>query len=280
MTDTVSDRIKAAEDGLTRTERRIGQALLGQYPVLGLQTLARIAAAAHTTAPTVLRFVTKIGFANYSAFQDALRSELQPTQQSPLTRYAPGEADADDDFLGAFAKAASARIRASAALVQPATLDAVCALLADPAKPVLCVGGRFSTALAETLATYLLELRPGVASLRGQTATWPAQLLDVTRKHVVVAFDFRRYQDDVIRFCELAAERGADVVLFTDQWMSPNARFAKHVLVSQTATTHIYDSTAAAFVQLEAIVAGVARKIGDRSKDRLSQLEALRERLG
>lgn len=280
MTDTVAERIKAAEESLTRTEMRIAQALLGQYPVLGLQTLARVASAAQTTAPTVLRFVTKIGFANYAAFQDALRGELQPTQQSPFTRYAPREAAPVEGSLPSLAEAAAERVTESAALVQPATVDAVCTLLADPTRPVLTIGGRFSTALAQTLANYLLELRPNVTAIDGQVASWPARLLDVSKKHVVVAFDYRRYQSDVVRFAELAVERGADLIVFTDQWMSPSARSAKHVIISQTATSELYDSTAAAYFQLEALVAGTATKLGDRATDRLSRLEILRQQLG
>jgi DNA-binding MurR/RpiR family transcriptional regulator len=61
--------------------------------------------------------------------------------------------------------------------------------------------------------------------------------------------------------------------------MSPSARSARHVIVSQTATNELYDSTAAAYFQLEALVAGIATKLGDRATDRLSRLEILRQQL-
>ena len=55
-------------------------------------------------------------------------------------------------------------------------------------------------------------------------------------KDVPIVFDIRRYQDDVVRFANEAAAQGADILLFTDQWLSPIAAAARHVFALRTAT--------------------------------------------
>ena len=58
---------------LTPNEKRAAHRLLADYPVAGLETVARFGEAAGVSAPTVLRMIAKLGFASYGAFQDGLR---------------------------------------------------------------------------------------------------------------------------------------------------------------------------------------------------------------
>ena len=68
----------------------MGRALLANYPVAGLETIAQWAQRADVSGPTVLRLIGKLGFDSYAAFQSALRAELELRLQSPLMRHDPG----------------------------------------------------------------------------------------------------------------------------------------------------------------------------------------------
>lgn len=278
-TVTVATAIERALGESTRTERRIAQTLLSHYPLLGLETLTRVAEAAHTTAPTVLRFVNKLGYQGYADFQQALRSEIQPQLQSALSRHVTQTIDVESDhYWRQFAAAAAVNLERALSLLPERQFDAVVALLADVNRPVLCVGGRYSYAIANGFQSLLKDIRPRVDMLWNQTETWPSTLLDVGKRHIVVVFDFRRYQPDVCQFAEKAHERGATIILFTDEWMSDIARFASEVITSPVSMPSLYDSTVSCVIQAEAIAGATALKLKDTAKQRITELEKLRSR--
>ena len=68
----VRARIAEIEEGLTPTERRLSAALMADYPFAGLDTIQSFSDHAHTSPPTISRFVTKLGFNGYQDFQRAL----------------------------------------------------------------------------------------------------------------------------------------------------------------------------------------------------------------
>ena len=69
---TVAERLQLLRDELTPAERRVVRALMADYPVAGLGPVAKLAAAAGVSAPTVVRLVTKLSFEGYADFQQSL----------------------------------------------------------------------------------------------------------------------------------------------------------------------------------------------------------------
>jgi len=53
----ISERVRRNLSAYTAAENRVAQALLEDYPVAGLETVARFAKRAGTSGPTILRFV-------------------------------------------------------------------------------------------------------------------------------------------------------------------------------------------------------------------------------
>ena len=85
----IADRIGDMPAG----ERRAAQTLVANYPLIGLKTVADFSVAAGVSSPTILRFVSRLGFQNYPEFQAALQDELAEQLQSPaLARRHPGAA--------------------------------------------------------------------------------------------------------------------------------------------------------------------------------------------
>jgi DNA-binding MurR/RpiR family transcriptional regulator len=159
----------------------------------------------------------------------------------------------------------------------PATeFEGVAALLGDAKRPIHCLGGRFTDAIAQYLAAHLRILRPGVHHLDGQPGNWRDGLLDIGRRDVVVFFDIRRYQDDLLVHAKAVRERGGTVVLVTDQWLSPIAQIATHVLPARIAVPSPWDSSAALMAIAEALIAAVTTRDWTKVKTRIGALETLR----
>ena len=86
MASNLAEMIVARLGDMPAGERRAAQALIANYPMLGLKTVAEFSARAGVSSPTILRFVARIGFQNYAEFQGALNDELAAQLQSPLSR--------------------------------------------------------------------------------------------------------------------------------------------------------------------------------------------------
>src|SRR3546814_15407675 len=80
----IKDLLGGGGVSLTRSESRIVQLLLADYPVAGLGSASSLAKRAGVSDPTVARFVTKFGFENFAAFQATLLEEVEARFRSPL----------------------------------------------------------------------------------------------------------------------------------------------------------------------------------------------------
>src|SRR5438552_19165674 len=83
----VAELVRQHQANLSPAERKLARVFLASYPIAGLESVARFAERAGVSAPTVTRFITKLGFRGYPEFQEALRLEVQARLSSPLARY-------------------------------------------------------------------------------------------------------------------------------------------------------------------------------------------------
>ncbi|MBN2905412.1 MAG: MurR/RpiR family transcriptional regulator [Rhodobacteraceae bacterium] len=272
---TIADRLQARLDTLTRAERQLAHSILENYPVSGLGSITQVAQNADVSTPTVARMVQKLGFKGFPDFQGALRTELEAKISGPIARRetwagnAPGE-----HILNRFTEAVIGNIRQSLSQIDPAQFDAVCDLLADPDRRVHVVGGRITKALADYLFLHLQMVRPGIVQMQGQPNAWPHYLLDLAPGDVLVIFDVRRYENATLKLAEMAAEKGAEIVLFTDQWRSPVHRVARHCLTSRIVVPSAWDSSVTTLLLVETVIAAVQER---RWPDTRARMEALDE---
>jgi len=278
---SIAETIRQGLGGLTPTERKPALVLLANYPVPGLEPVAQFAKRAGVSGPTVLRLVTKLGFSSYPRFQQALRDELELRGQAPLAKIGtrPLGQLPKGDVIGQYGRAIVANIEASLVEVPRSEFQGTLDLLADRSRRISLVGGRFSTSVALQFYLHLRELRPRVQLVTGQTATWVEHLLDFGRKDVLIVFDIRRYQDDVVRFSQEAGALGAEIVLFTDHWLSPIAAVARHVFALRTAIPSSWESFGAPSALTEILVARLQAMRWGESKKRMQRLEKIRSRL-
>lgn len=277
---TVAELIHRHLDQLTPTERKPARLLLANYPVVGLEPLAHFATRAEVSHPSILRFIAKLGFQGYADFQRALRTELEARLESPLTKaHEEGvEEHESDDFLNRFATAACDNIRKSVAALPREEFEKTLELLSDTRNTLYLVGGRFTDAVATYAYMHLRVLRPQVHHVSGTPLSWSEYILDMDSRSVVIAFDVRRYEEDIIRFANEAAERGARVVLVTDHWLSPIASHAEHVLASRIEVPSSWDSVAAIITLMEALIAALNNRNWSNLKGRIGALEEMREK--
>ena len=254
----LSARLLADMDSFTNSERRVCRAILADYPVSGLESVTTLAHKSNVSVATVLRLVAKLGFMGFPQFQAALRTELSERLRSPLAQYALQPPSHTESAYSRSQEFITSSIVQTFRRLKPEAIDEAVMLLTDPRARVYLVGGRFSANIGNYLASHLQHMRPGVVAVSEVPIQRNASLLEIRRRDVVVAFDFRRYQRDTIDFGRHAAERGAKLLLVTDPWLSPLVTSAQLVIAVDTTSPSVFDSYASAFAVAETLIAAVA----------------------
>jgi DNA-binding MurR/RpiR family transcriptional regulator len=272
---TVAERLRLRLGELTHAERKVARALMADYPVGGLDPVAKLAAAAGVSAPTVVRLVAKLGFDGYAEFQQSLKSEVSVRLSSPLQMHAERPETDREGALPRAERLLCDGIRSSFARLPPGEFEQAVRLLADPHRSVTLIGGRFSTMLAEYLAAHLRILRSRVQVLSAAGPDRVSSMLDVGRRDVLVAFDYRRYQHDTVRLAMTAKDQGATLVAFTDPYLSPLAARADVILTSSVASPSPFDALTPAVALVEAMITALVDRLGDAPRSRMARYDAL-----
>jgi DNA-binding MurR/RpiR family transcriptional regulator len=271
---TVADRTGALLPSLSAAERRVGRALLADYPSAALASAARLAERAEVSAPTVLRFAQTLGFEGFTDLQVALRAELSARSTGPITRLesTPAEGTALDRLLRQGHEQTERALRSLAAIPER-SLELTVQLLADPDRRLFLHGGRFSHLLAAHLAAHLEQLRPGVRVLEDPAGTDLGLTLDLDRHDVLVLFDYHRYQRSASELAVTARHAGATVLLFTDDLSCPVAPDAAVVLAAASTTDSTFQSMTGGFLLTEVLLPLVVEAIGEPARTRMTLWE-------
>ena len=280
MSETRSDtspnvalKLREAMPSLTPSERKVARALLANYPVAGLGTVAELARLANVSHPTVLRLLGRIGFPSYGDFQRALRSELDERLASVSADFLPDAGEAGDN-VSATLHAAIANLTADAESVTAGEIEAVAHALAQ-ARRVFLTGGVTSHAVAYYLHLQLDLVRSGCRFVGpAASPTW-TDLADLGHRDVMVLFDYRGYEANTLEIARWARSRGARLALFTDPWLSPITGLATHLLVTRCESVTPFDTLVPAVALAEAVASDVARQLGDKVQARLAVMERL-----
>ncbi|MGD1884662.1 MAG: MurR/RpiR family transcriptional regulator [Paracoccaceae bacterium] len=273
---TIADRIQKDIDSLTRAERQLADAILENYPISGLGPLSALADDADVSAPTVARMVQKLGFSGYPEFQAALREELKAKVKNPIARHETwADGAPSGHMLNRFTDAVIDNIRLTLGQIPPKDFDRACAMVADRTKRIHVVGGRITHTLAEYLFLHLQVIRPDVTHIQSTSNAWPHYLLDVGPDDVFVIFDMRRYENNTLKLAEMARDKGAKIVLITDQWRSPVHRMADICFSGRIVVPSAWDSAVTTMLLVETMIAAVQDLNWGETKDRMERLEQM-----
>lgn len=276
---TIAEKLREQSTRFTRAERQLVDIILKNYPVSGLGSITSLADTAGVSTPTVGRLVQKLGFTGFPDFQANLRAELDEKISGPIAKRERWVNNAPEGhILNRFTEAVIENISHSLGDINPQTFDDACTLLSDSNQKLFVVGGRITRTLADYFFLHMQVIRKGVTHISSSSNAWAHYLLDINEGDVVVIFDIRRYENSTLRLAEMAKERGAKVVLFTDQWGSPISVNADYCFNSQIVVPSAWDSNVTVMLLAEIFIAEVQERHWDTTKSRMEELENMFDR--
>ena len=277
--ETIADAIGKAFASLTRAERQLANTINQNYPVSGLGSITQVAEKAGVSSPTIVRMVKKLGFKGFPEFQAELRRELEARISGPITKYDSWAHKAPDShILNRFADAVVENIRQSLGQIETESFDATCKLLSDTNHPLFIIGGRITRALADYFFLHMQVIRKNVTHIQPISNSWPHYFLDIKKGDVLVIFDIRRYENSTLKLAEIAHEKGAQIILFTDQWRSPIEKFSSYCFSARIVVPSAWDSTVELLLLVETFIAAVQELTWPETRSRMEELEDMFDR--
>ncbi|MEZ5777146.1 MAG: MurR/RpiR family transcriptional regulator [Paracoccaceae bacterium] len=237
---------------------------------------ANVAKGAGISEMTVIRFVRRLGYANFKTFKQSLNAELRDDSGHPATdrgrRFAIPEGTGDEldqQMQREVASVLSVYELARTAAWQ-AALDVV-----DKAALVNVTGFQASKGLALDFATRLKYARPGVRFAEGTSGNWSELFAESPDRSCLVLVDTAAYSQTTFRIAELCLRRDIPLVMITDKFSPWPRKYTPHVLAVDTDIGTFWDSTSALSALLGLFLNGVAARIGAPARARLKQMNDL-----
>ncbi len=276
---TIADALRQGFDSLTRAERQVATTIMENYPVSGLGSITQVAEKAGVSSPTIVRMVKKLGFKGFPEFQTELRRELEAKITGPIAKHDTWAQKAPDShILNRFAEAVIDNIHKSLGQIETEAFDESCKLLSDTNYPLYIVGGRITRALADYFFLHMQVIRNNVIHIQPISNSWPHYFLDIKKGDVLVIFDIRRYENSTLKLAEIAHEKGARIILFTDQWRSPVEKFSRFCFSAKIAVPSAWDSTVELLLLVEICIAAVQELTWPKTRARMEDLEKIFDR--
>ncbi|MEM6741538.1 MAG: MurR/RpiR family transcriptional regulator [Pseudomonadota bacterium] len=274
---TIKSKLDARLNEFSASERRIALVVAERYPVSALGGIEDLARHAKVSAPTVTRFVRRLGYARFADFQRDVRQEVQDAEASPLAllqrhREAPPETGLLADIAASIGSLESDAIASA--------LDVAAEMINGTKGRIFAIGGRWTSVVAQYLTFQLGTMREEVHALLPTASGIAAdRLLDLSRRDVVILFDVRRYQPDLYAMAEIVREQKVRIILFTDVELSPICELAEVTIPAPVATASPLDTLAPTIAIVDRLLGLLVEASGDGASKRIARLEQVRGRI-
>lgn len=261
--------IKEKIDDLSVGQKKVGSYILANIEESSYGTLAKISRESGVSETTVIRFAYTLGFDSFSSMQNALRKEV-------LGGNFREEVQEDEDNFCAqvlnreIAILERTKRGLDAKQMETAAHRVFCA------DKVFTVAGRTVYPAALWFSEILNKYRNDVFAVRPEGSEFFDRMMMVDSNSVVVAASFARYTKTTIKFVRMAKERGAYIIVVTDDHLNVLAGLADVVFVTESNKDEAGINTISSATAVMNVLAASVRQISPKKvSQRLKELEVL-----
>lgn len=254
--DAFTTQVVAEYDLLPPQLQRIAQFVLDNPQRVALMTIADLAEEIDVQPSGVIRFSKALGYSGFSEIQRILKGQLGDL--IPNTYYDRLQAAAPSEE----SEIARARSLAEVSLTALPSQDdiAAAAQALVEARLVHVIGLRRAFGMASYLTYLLAGFEAPVRQVTGVAGMTDVEALSITAKDALVAISFPNYIAETRSVVSAARVAGAMVVVITDSHLSPVARQARHVLLTDQQTEAGFRSGVGTMVTAQALAMEYGRR--------------------
>ncbi len=274
---TINARILQHIDSMTGSERRLADVVMESIETLPHLTAGELAARAQVSNATAARFFQRLGYGSFADFRREVRGRHD--WGSPLYQLTGiGQQRMASGDFGLHIAQDLQNLARTAEMLNPDAIAEAVGMLAR-ARTVWVIGFRNSYALATYARGLLVNVKADVRLLPVAGMTLAEDMVSIEQADAVLAIGFRRRPTVLREIMQVAAERSAPIILVTDMTATRTAQIADVALRCQNRGQSLFDSYAAPMSLINYICAAVGASLGKQAVDRLTDIEALHDRL-
>lgn len=204
-------RLRACYDHLSPQEQRVAAFILDHFDDLVSYNSAELARLSGVSKATVSRLFRRLGYDNFKAMRD----ELRTLRQSGMPLAESREAVQGNTLLARHYKQEMANLTQWINSLDAAQFAAIITAL-SAARRVVIIGFRNSAPVALHLRQQLLQSRGQVAVMPQPGQTLAEEIVDLTEEDMVVMVAFRRRPRGVRPLLETLQARGVPVLVLSE----------------------------------------------------------------
>ena len=265
MENVIAERVKSA--ALTKSQRKIAEFFIRNPERIVTMSSQDAARETGVSDASIIRFSRAIGYEGYADLKsDIYRSLLRSagTEQTLSERMSQNRdkyGSGPESFLELMHVNAYAAFRNNSA----EDFDRIADLLVE-AENRYILGPRGCRGIAAQFGRTLSFMLPHVYTLSSGAGQVIETLRDLSASDTVILFVFSRFYKADLHYVKLIRERGAKLVLITDDVTGPLSAYADIVLIAATANTSFYHSTFGTVLIGEYILSLVSSKVDCRAR--------------
>lgn len=276
----MEDMVKKIQNmTLSKTDRIIAEYILEHMNTVGLQTSTTLAQDIGVSDTSIIRFIRKLGFKGYADFRQEMNAriarqyseaqkELSPGQKYVMTR----EKLNQNNLIQAAGSATIESLQKSYAKLNAATIDQIADMILS-SKHKYIAAFRGTACCAQYMASKLVYLTPNVIPLTHADASSVEKLLDISEEDCLLLYSFPRYSEIHYVLMDMARERGAKIILITDQVTCPLANKADIVITAHVLGIGFTNSYVVPISLSEMILLAISSRGGDARDQRMQQMD-------
>lgn len=263
----------------SKGQKRISHYILDHYDQAAFMTASKLGKLTEVSESTVVRFAAELGYDGYPSMQRALQ-EVARSRLTSTQRIQAAESIYGQDVLSTVLQADIENLRQVALNEDRATFETAVSRIVG-ARHIYILGARSSTHLAGYLHFYMQMIFENVTLVQS-TASCEIfeQMFRCGEGDVMIAFSFPRYSKDAINAVRFARSRGVEIIAITDRKQSTVAQMSMAALLAPSEMLSFIDSMTAPLSLINALLVGIATRMGTDVTATFSKLESLWDQYG
>ena len=275
MAKSILHTIDDHMSGFSKGQKRIAAYILDNYDKAAFMTASKLGKLVGVSESTVVRFAAQLGYDGYPDMQRSLqkmiRNRLTTVQRIEVTNDRLG----DQDLLSMVLQSDIDKLREVVSQADRKAFDNAVDRIQN-ARHVYILGARSSTFVAGYLNFYLHLLIENVTLVQTTAAGEIfEQLFRIGPGDVMIAISFPRYSRITMNTVQFARARGATIVAVTDNELSPVYQMSDAALLAPCEMISFVDSMVAPLSLINALLVGLACRMGTDVSATFSELEGI-----
>lgn len=256
---------KIKEIILTKKERDIANFFLEKEEQIFFMTASEIANEINVSDASVIRFIKKLGFKNYTAFrnigQKNIKKNLDKTNDFIKKANEIKENSLEKEFIENINKDINA-IFNETSLKQ---IKKIADIIIKKDRKFI-IGFKSTAGLADFFGVRLGFMLKNISVFNIDNSLIVNSLYDIKKDDVLITFDYPMYSRVAKTAAKLAYEKGATIILFSNSKDSPVAEYANIIYKIKMNGISIFNSLILSQILIEYILTYISTVVEDKKR--------------